>query len=173
MPPILALLLIASGGAAAERARSAADATVFIRTVANAHIDLAILYVSVPNLPYVALGDSDVVIAGQPVEALGYPFGRRVEVGLPVEARNVVPEITTTPGAISATRNGEAGERRYLQVTNTVNPGNSGGPIVDRDGFAVGVITMKLRDAAGIAFAIPVNQAKDFLELHGVDQQLP
>ena len=261
MPPILALLLIASGGAAAERARSAAEATVFIRVVANAHIeleefgvrqtidrehvevqtgsgfvispygyvltnqhviavdddvvsrgtmkakltvtqpkvevcfsqgpggggscseasvyasdpalDLAILYVSVPNLPYVALGDSDVVIAGQPVEALGYPFGRRVEVGLPVEARNVVPEITTTPGAISATRNGEAGERRYLQVTNAVNPGNSGGPIVDRDGFAVGVITMKLRDAAGIAFAIPVNQAKDFLELHGVDQQLP
>ena len=32
---------------------------------------------------------------------------------------------------------------------------------------------MKIRDAAGIAFAIPVNQAKDFLELHGVDQQLP
>ena len=140
-------------------------------------LDLAVLYITVPNLAYLALGDSDVITGGETVEALGYPYGRRVEVGLdlaaPVETHDVVPEITTTPGAISATRSDDAGDRRFLQMTNTVNPGNSGGPLVDHDGFAVGVVTMKLREATGIGFAIPVNQVKDFLDLHGIDAQMP
>jgi len=70
-------------------------------------------------------------------------------------------------------RDSDAGERRYLQVTNNVNPGNSGGPLVDRDGFALGVIRMKLATAEGIAFAIPVNEVKDFLELRGLGHLMP
>ena len=84
-----------------------------------------------------------------------------------------MPEISTTPGAISALRTGDAGERRYLQITNSLNPGNSGGPLVDRDGFALGVISMKLAGSSGIGFAIPVNALKDFLESRGVDQLMP
>jgi len=136
-------------------------------------LDLAVLFVSGTNFPYVALGDSDAATAGLTVDALGYPFGREVEVGKIGSAPDLVPEISTTPGAISALRAGEAGERRYLQVTNTLNPGNSGGPLIDRDGFAVGVIRMKLVNADGIGFAIPINAAKDFLESHGLDQLMP
>jgi S1-C subfamily serine protease len=146
------------------------EATV---SAADAGLDLAVLFINTSNLPYVAIGDSDAVAAGHSVDALGYPFGPDVEVGRIATARNIVPEISTTPGAISALRTGDAGERRYLQITNSLNPGNSGGPLVDRDGFALGVISMKLAGSAGIGFAIPVNALKDFLESRGLDQLMP
>jgi S1-C subfamily serine protease len=136
-------------------------------------LDLAVLFINASNLPYVAFGDSDAVAAGLPVDALGYPFGREVEVGKIATAPDLVPEISTTPGAITALRAGDAGERRYLQISNNVNPGNSGGPLVTRDGFVVGVIRMTLTKGTGIGFAIPVNKVKDFLESHGLDQLMP
>jgi S1-C subfamily serine protease len=136
-------------------------------------LDLAVLFINASNLPYVAFGDSDAVAAGQPVDALGYPFGRQLEVGKGATAPDLVPEISTTPGAISALRAGDAGERRFLQISNSVNPGNSGGPVVDRDGFAVGVVAMKLVEGAGIGFAIPINEVKNFLESRGLDQVIP
>ncbi len=136
-------------------------------------LDLAVLFISAANLPYLALGDSDAVTAGQPVDALGYPFGRQLELGQATTAPDLVPEMSTTPGTISALRAGDAGERRFLQISSNVNPGNSGGPLVDREGFAVGVIRLKLASGAGIGFAIPVNQVKDFLESHGLDHLMP
>jgi len=60
-----------------------------------------------------------------------------------------------------------------LQIDANVNPGNSGGPLVNKDGYAVGVIQSRLKDASAIAFAIPINQVKDFLESRGLDQMLP
>ena len=142
-------------------------------TASDPVVDLAVLFVNGSNFPYIALGDSDAVVAGLPVDALGYPFGREVEVGKVATAPDIVPDVSMTPGAISALRGDDAGDRRYLQITNPVNPGNSGGPIVTRDGFAVGVIRMRLTNATGIGFAIPINQVKDFLESRGLDQLMP
>jgi S1-C subfamily serine protease len=136
--------------------------------------DLAILFVNgSTNLPYLPLGDSDVVAAGLPVEALGYPFGREVEIGKVGAASDLVPDVSATPGAISALRASDAGERRYLQITNGVNPGNSGGPVVNRDGFVVGVVHSKLAKADTIAFAIPINEVKDLVDATGLDQAMP
>lgn len=135
--------------------------------------DLAVLFVSAPNLPYLALGDSDAVSRGQPVQALGFPLGRQVEIGRSDAAAGLVPEISVAEGTIAALREGNAGEPRYLQVTSNLNPGNSGGPLVDEAGFVVGVVSLKLRGAAGIGFAIPINDAKDFLETRGLDQLMP
>lgn len=137
----------------------------------DAALDLAVLFVAA-DLPYVALGDSDVVRSGQAVEALGYPFGRQLEVGK-ITAPDLVPEISTSPSTISALRGGDAGDRRVVQINGTVNPGNSGGPLVDRDGYAVGVIRARVKGDAGIAFAIPINQAKDFLESRGLESLMP
>src|SRR5688572_9979668 len=125
-------------------------------------LDLAVLFVGgSSNLPYLPLGDSDVVAPGLAVDAFGYPFGRDVEVGRVATAPDLVPDVSTTPGAISALRSNDAGDRRYLQITNSVNPGNSGGPVVTRDGFAVGVIHSKLVKASEIGFAIPINEVKN------------
>ena len=147
-----------------------ADASVY---ASDADRDLAVLFVSAPSLPYIALGDSDAVLRGQAVQALGFPLGRQVEVGRTEVSRGTVPELTATDGTISALRDGDAGQRRYLQVTSNLNPGNSGGPLVDDAGFAVGVIRMQIRGAAGIGFAIPINEVKDFLEARGLDQLMP
>jgi hypothetical protein len=135
-------------------------------------LDLAVLFISGSNLPYIALGDSDAVTTGLQVDALGYPLGRDVEVGKAASVSDLVPSVSTTPGAVSALRANDAGERRYLQITNGVNPGNSGGPLLDHDGFAVGIVRMRLTRATGIGFAIPINDVKDFLESRGLDQVL-
>jgi len=142
-------------------------------TASDAERDLALLYVSGSSFPYVALGDSDAIASGVGVDALGYPFGRDVEVGKVATVQDIVPDVSTTPGAISAVRTNDAGARQYLQITNNVNPGNSGGPIITREGFAVGVLRGKLSNAAGIAFAIAINEVKDFLESQGLDQLMP
>jgi hypothetical protein len=137
--------------------------------------DLAALQVTAADLPYLPLGDSDAVEPGRPVEVLGFPFGRQIEVGKRADA-SVVPEVTVTAGSFSAARANEEGETRFLQTDATINPGNSGGPMLDGDGYVVGVVKMKLaRDAAsqGAGFSVPVNLAKDFLEANGLLELLP
>ena len=109
---------------------------------------------------------------GQPVRALGFPFGRTLNIGRDT-LDSVVPEITTTVGTISALRTSDSGERRFLQIDANVNPGNSGGPVINKDGFVVGVMRARLKDATSIAFAIPINQAKTFIESRGLDQLMP
>ncbi|HYJ94877.1 MAG TPA: trypsin-like peptidase domain-containing protein [Vicinamibacterales bacterium] len=124
----------------------------------DAALDLAVLFITASDLPYVALGDSDVLRSAQGVEALGYPFGRGLEIGR-VAAPDLVPEISISAGTISALRADDNGDRRVLQINSTVNPGNSGGPVIDREGYAVGVIRARVKGDAGIGFAIPINQA--------------
>jgi ribosome-associated protein len=138
----------------------------------NSELDLAVLFVTGTNQPYLPLGDSDVLTPGQPVQALGFPFGRTLNVGRN-SLSSVVPEITTSSGTVSSFRASDSGTRRFVQIDGNVNPGNSGGPLVNKDGFAVGVIHSRLKDATGIAFAIPINQVKDFLESRGLDQLMP
>jgi S1-C subfamily serine protease len=155
-------------------ASAGSDAGCFEASVHSADpvLDLAVLFISASDLPYVALGDSDIVRSGQSVEALGYPFGRQLEVAR-VAAPDLVPEISTSPATVAALRAGEGGDRRALQINGTINPGNSGGPLVDRDGFAVGVIRARVTNNSGIGFAIPINQVKGFLESRGLEPLMP
>jgi S1-C subfamily serine protease len=141
----------------------------------DAQLDLAALQVTTADLPYLAFGDSDAVEPGRPVSVRGFPFGRRVEVGK--QARpDVVPEPTVTLGSLSAARQDDAGQVRYLQTDASMNPGSSGGPMVDEDGYVVGVVRMKLapsRTEAGAGFGVPINLVKDFLDAHGLLSLLP
>ncbi|HEX9186775.1 MAG TPA: trypsin-like peptidase domain-containing protein, partial [Vicinamibacteria bacterium] len=141
----------------------------------DAELDLAVLQVTAADLPYLPFGDSDAVDPGRPVQVLGFPFGRQVEVGRRSES-GVVPQVTVTAGSLSAAREDEEGGRRYLQTDAAVQPGNSGGPMLDEEGYAVGVVRMKLaRDAtaAGAGFGIPINLVKDFLDAHGLLGLMP
>ena len=154
-------------------ARSGGPACVEALVTANdSDLDLAVLFVTGANQPYLPLGDSDVLTPGQPVQALGFPFGRTLNVGRD-SLSSVVPEITTSSGTVSSFRASDRGTRRFVQIDGNINPGNSGGPLVNKDGFAVGVIHSRLKDATGIAFAIPINQVKEFLESRGLDQLMP
>ena len=142
---------------------------------ADAELDLAVLQVTAADLPYVPFGDSDAVEPGRPTRVLGFPFGRKVEVGKRARS-DVVPEATVTVGSLSAAREDEAGQTRYLQTDASMSPGSSGGPMVDEEGYAIGVVRMKLaasRAASGAGFGVPINLVKDFLDSRGLLSLLP
>ena len=140
-------------------------------------LDLAVLFIAGADLPYLPLGDSDAVELGQSIEILGYPFGRAIDIALGnPRASDVEPAVSVSRGLVSAFRAGERGERRHIQVDARLHPGNSGGPMVDREGYALGIAEMQLTrrgQEIGIGFAIPINRVKQFIEAQGLDQALP
>jgi putative serine protease PepD len=130
--------------------------------------DLAVLRVSAKNLVALPLGNSDSVVVGDPVIAIGSPLGL---------------SGTVTSGIISAkNRPVTAGERgsgdsayiNALQTDAAINPGNSGGPLVDLDGEVIGVNSAIATVGSGglggesgnigVGFAIPINQARRTVE---------
>ncbi len=149
----------------------------FVAWVAGAdeETDLAALQVAASDLAYLPLGDSDALEPGRAVQVLGFPFGRQVEVGRRSQT-GLNPAVTVAAGSLSAARENDEGQTRYLQTDASLNPGSSGGPMLDADGYVVGVVRMKLvRDATsqGAGFAVPVNLVKGFLDTNGLLGQLP
>lgn len=146
----------------------------------DADLDIAVLSISGNDLPFVNLGDSDALEQGEAVQVIGFPYGRSVEVGQPV-TDETIPQPTVTRGSVAALREGSEGDARYIQTDANVHPGNSGGPMLDEAGYAIGVIKMRLEhksaggraSVAGPAFAIPINKVKDFLERSSLERLFP
>ena len=118
--------------------------------------DLAILRVADDCWPTIALADLSRIREGDEVIAVGHPLGLG---------------FTVTKGIISATQRVLAG-RTYIQTDAAVNPGNSGGPLLDSKGRLVGINTFILRAATGLNFAIPVTRAVAALNA-ALQSQLP
>ena len=112
--------------------------------------DLALVRANGSGLPYAALGDSSALRVGQLVIAIGNPLGFQSSV---------------STGVVSATGRGMRSlDRRLIenviQHTAPLNPGNSGGPLVDSRGRVVGINTAIIAVAQGIGFAVPSNTAR-------------
>lgn len=73
-------------------------------------------------------------------------------------------ENTVTKGIISALDR-EIGGIKYIQTDVPINPGNSGGPLIDKKGKVIGINTLKIADASGIGFAIPIVNVLPFINL--------
>jgi hypothetical protein len=109
--------------------------------------DLAIIQISGFDLPTVELGNSDELQAGEAVLLVGSPLGL---------------EQTVTSGVVSAIRESpEMG--KIIQTDAAANPGNSGGPLLNARGQAVGVLDFKLRGTENLNFAVPINYARGML----------
>ncbi len=117
--------------------------------------DLAILKIDLDKLPAIVLGDSDTLQVGDPVLAIGNPFG----VGQ-----------TVTGGIVSALGRNQLGINtfeNFIQTDAAINPGNSGGALVDVNGNLMGINTAiysRSGGSMGIGFAIPVSTAKQVLD---------
>jgi hypothetical protein len=109
--------------------------------------DLAILQVAGKDLPVLEMGNSDLLRVGDSVVVVGSPRGL---------------EGTVTAGILSSVRDSGEGYS-VLQTDAAVNPGNSGGPLVNGNGVAVGVVSFSLHSAQGLNFAIPINYVQAML----------
>jgi regulator of sirC expression with transglutaminase-like and TPR domain len=108
--------------------------------------DLAVIRIDAKGLPALELGDSDALKQGQPVVAVGNPQGlERSVVGGVVSGRRTI--------------DGES----MIQLAIPIEPGNSGGPLLDRQGRVEGVLTLKSAVTANLGFAAPVNALKPLL----------
>ncbi|WP_052023242.1 S1C family serine protease [Actinotalea ferrariae] len=126
----------------------------------TAEYDLAVIRVNRSGLKPLALADSDDVVVGDPVIAIGAPLGL---------------QSTVTTGIVSALNRpvsaGNQDETAFIDAIQTdaaINPGNSGGPLVDADGQVVGINSAIAQPpglgaaggSIGLGFAIPSNQAR-------------
>jgi serine protease Do len=122
--------------------------------------DLALLKVQKERLPYAQLGDSDGLMVGEWVIAIGSPFGHLL----------ADPHPTVTVGVVSAFHRDVKAEvsneqilKDLIQTDAAINPGNSGGPLVNSRGEVIGInaaIFSRSGGSEGIGFAIPVNRAR-------------
>ena len=116
----------------------------------DAKTDLALLKIDATGLPVVPLGDSTALQVGEPVMAIGNPFGL---------------EQTVTTGIVSATGRviGSGPYDNFIQTDASINPGNSGGPLINARGEVIGINTAifsRSGGSVGIGFAVPSSLAK-------------
>jgi serine protease Do len=110
-------------------------------------LDLALIRIEAQNLTPLELGDSDSLKDGQPIVALGNPHGL---------AHSVVSGVVSGRRAIDG--------RPMIQIAIPIEPGNSGGPLLDLYGRVHGLLTMKSLVTANLGFAVPINALKPLLK---------
>jgi serine protease Do len=117
---------------------------------ADPNHDLAVLRIETRDaVPWVAPGRSEGLMVGEPLVAIGNPFGLSNSV---------------TTGVLSAVNRSFRSEDRifhgFLQTDAAINPGNSGGPLLTAEGQLIGINTAIYNGAEGVGFAIPIDAAK-------------
>jgi S1-C subfamily serine protease len=117
---------------------------------ADAATDLAIVHIEGSHLPAAELGESDKLKVGQLAVAIGNPLGY---------SSTVSAGVISALGRTLRAQDGRLMEE-IIQVDAALNPGNSGGPLVDSRGRVVGVNTAVIMGAQGIGFAVPINTAR-------------
>ena len=110
-------------------------------------LDLAIVRIDAEGLPAIELGDSNQAKQGQPIVAIGNPHGLKHSV---------------VSGVVSSRR--EIDGRKMIQLAMPIEPGNSGGPVLDSDGRVIGVVTMKSLVTENLGFAVEINQLRPLIE---------
>lgn len=121
--------------------------------------DLAILEVTASNLPTVGLGDSGSLKVGQSVVAIGNALGRFSNTVTTGVVSGIARQVTASSGWGSSSKTFE----NVIQTDAALNPGNSGGPLLNLAGQVIGINVATTSSADNIGFAIPINIAKPII----------
>lgn len=100
----------------------------------------AIVIKELEKIPYLVLGNSDLIRRSDEVMALGYPLGQQ--------------SLKSTTGVISGR------EGNMIQMSAAINPGNSGGPLLNSNGEVIGINSAAITSAQNVGYIIPVNELK-------------
>jgi len=111
-------------------------------------LDLAVLKIAAAGLRPLDIGDSDTLVQGQPVVAIGNPEGL---------------EHSVVTGVVSGLRK-EIDGRTMIQLAIPIERGNSGGPLLDLEGRVHGLLTLKSLVTENLGYAVPINALKPMLE---------
>ena len=122
----------------------------------DATLDLGLVKIDKKGLPTMELGDSENLNIGELAVAIGNPLGLDFQ-------------RTVTSGVISGlNRNIGEVEGNYMdgliQTDASINSGNSGGPLLNKEGKVIGINTVKISSAEGIGFSIPINSVKPIID---------
>ncbi len=97
-------------------------------------------------IPFLPLGDSDEILRGQEVLALGYPLGQQT--------------LKSTHGIVSGRERLPGHPYGYIQISAPINPGNSGGPSINAYGEVIGINTAAIIQAQNVGYIVPINEVK-------------
>lgn len=123
----------------------------------DTNIDLAIVKISAENLNYINLSDSDNINLADEVYAIGNPIGIEFQ-------RTVTKGIISGINRTIKIEDEENYMEDLIQTDATINEGNSGGPLVNSNCELIGINTVKISNAEGIGFAVPINIIKPIIE---------
>ncbi|KIO43275.1 MULTISPECIES: trypsin-like peptidase domain-containing protein [Porphyromonadaceae] len=116
----------------------------------NPALDIALLSVEgdFSHLPEIVFAETDTIPIGQKINVAGYPFGM---------------PFTVTEGTVSSPRQ-LINEKYYIQTDAAVNPGNSGGPMLNDQNEVVAITASKITEADNMGFGIPISSLRQVLE---------
>ena len=124
-------------------------------------LDLAVVKIaSLGEIQAMPLGNASAIRPGEPVIAMGFPLSNQLGEG-----------YTVTTGIVSSIRKG--GSPEQIQTDAAVNPGSSGGPLINHAGEVIGVNTTTFEMYAGVSFAISIAEVKSHLEFLSAGQDAP
>lgn len=123
------------------------------------NIDLAIIKINETGLTPISIGDSDEIVVGEEVIAIGNPLGiefqRSATKGI-ISGINRTLKIEDNISSVIM--------EDLIQTDASINTGNSGGPLLNANGEVIGINTVKISSAEGIGFAVPINVVKPIIE---------
>lgn len=124
----------------------------------DSNIDLAIVRINKTNLEYLELGDSDSLTLAEDVYAIGNPLGLEFQKTV---TKGIISALNRTIKIEDETQNVYMED--LIQTDATINEGNSGGALIDVEGKLIGINSVKISNAEGIGFAVPINIVKPII----------
>lgn len=122
------------------------------------NIDLAIVKINKGNLKYLELGDSDAVVLADEVYAIGNPLGMEFQKTV---TKGIISSLNRTIKIEDETQNVYMED--LIQTDATINEGNSGGALINEEGKLIGINSVKISNAEGIGFSVPINIVKPII----------